>query len=114
MADLPWRDAILHVLHEASEPMHYTEIADAIAEQGLRTELGATPANSVVSTIITSLQNEVIRVSRGHYALREAAAAPAAGPVPAVEEQTDDTGLINAFGMYWSVPKSFGTPLRAS
>jgi hypothetical protein len=82
--------------------MHYTEIADAIAERGLRTNLGATPANSVVSTITASLHDEVIRVSRGHYAIRPPtnAALPVVPSTP--EEQSDDTGLINAFGMYWS------------
>ena len=58
MSDLTWRDAIQRVLAGASEPAHYTDIAEAIAEQGLRTELGATPANSVVSTITLSLQND--------------------------------------------------------
>jgi hypothetical protein len=55
--------------------MHYTDIAEAIAEQQLRTELGATPASTVSSTITTSLNNEgedspFIRVARGQYALR--------------------------------------------
>jgi hypothetical protein len=69
MPDLGWRDAILRVLNEAAEPMHYTAIAEAIATQGLRSELGATPATSVASIISTSLQNDgrdspFVRVSR--------------------------------------------------
>jgi HB1, ASXL, restriction endonuclease HTH domain len=102
MPELTWADAVLQVLRESSDPMHYTEIADAIAERGLRTNLGATPANSVVSTITTSLHDEVIRVSRGHYAIRPPTSASLPAVSSAPEEQSDDTGLINAFGMYWS------------
>ena len=36
MADLSWRDAIIKVLQEATEPLHCTEIAMRVAEQGLR------------------------------------------------------------------------------
>ena len=75
MADLSWRDAILRVLQDRSEPMHYTAIAEAIAEQELRSEFGATPAASVAATISVSLQNEgagcpFVRIARGTYALR--------------------------------------------
>ena len=56
--------------------MLYTSIAEAIAEQQLRTELGATPAATVNATITTSMNNEgeaspFQRVSRGlmHCAL---------------------------------------------
>jgi len=44
MPDLSWREAISQVRGVASEPMHYTEIAEAIAEQGLKTEVGTKPA----------------------------------------------------------------------
>lgn len=101
MADLTWRDAILAILKSSSEPMHYAAIAEAIAERGLRSELGATPASSVSATIVTQLQKEVVRVTRGYYAL-----APGKGPARSVKVQADaevdDTGLINAFGTYWT------------
>lgn len=102
MADLTWRDAILRVLRGASEAMHYTEVAEAIAEQGLRSDLGATPATSVSATIAAQLEREVVRVSRGYYAL-----APSAGGATRLSEsppdsESDETGLINAFGMYWA------------
>jgi hypothetical protein len=101
LADLTWRDAILEILKGSSEPMHYAAIAEAIAEQGLRSDLGATPATSVSATIAAQLQKEVVRVTRGYYAL-----APGKGPLrpakPAIDSEPDDTGLINAFGMYWA------------
>ncbi|MEX8503566.1 MAG: HTH domain-containing protein [Leptothrix ochracea] len=110
MPNLSWRDAITTVLRGSTEAMHYTEIAEAIAKQELRTEFGATPAASVNSIISVSIQNEgndspFIRVDRGRYWLRtppstqpQAAGIPEQHPVP----EPDETGLINAFGMYWS------------
>src|SRR3989442_101561 len=87
--------------------MHYTEIAEAIAGRGLRSEFGATPAASVNATISVSLQNEgasspFLRVGRGVYALRTPGGQPRPSVSPPQEEEPDDTGLINAFGMYWA------------
>ena len=81
MPDYSWRDAIMKVLEGSSESMHYAEIAEAIAEQGLRTDFGATPAASVNSIISTSINNEVIdspfvRVGRGRYSLRKRVDSP--------------------------------------
>jgi len=45
--NLGWREAIIEVLKAAAEPLHYTDIAEQIAEQGLRSDFGATPAASV-------------------------------------------------------------------
>ena len=127
MPDPSWRDAIKQVLQSSPEPMHYTAIAEAIAEQQLRTEFGATPAATVTSTVSTSLQAEgtnspFIRVDKGRYWLRslvqdstgQAGQAQPAEP-PSIGATTE-TGLINAFGMYWSrnnvlwtaVPKILG------
>ncbi len=105
MPELGWRDAIVRVLQGSMEPLHYTDIAEAIAEQRLRTEFGATPAASVNAIISVSIQNEgeespFIRVGRGLYGLRDGSIAQPQ-PQPAAVEP-DDTGLINAFGMYWS------------
>jgi len=104
MPDLNWRDAIIRVLQGRSDPMHYPDIAEAIAKQGLKREFGATPAASVNRTITQSIKNEgenspFIRAAPGLYALRN----PTAPPTPVVEapEEPDETGLIKAFGMYW-------------
>lgn len=110
MQNLSWRDAIIKILENSSEAMHYADIAEAIAEQQLRADTGATPATSVNVTISLSLQNDginspFIRVDRGRYWLRHLVQNPA--PQASVLDQqitseSDETGLINAFGMYWS------------
>lgn len=102
MGYLTWGDAIVRVLSQAKAPMHYSEIADAIAEQELRDDLGATPANSVAATIAQQLQNKVTRVSRGYYTLIPPVQPVSQVSAAQIQDEADDTGLINAFGMYWS------------
>lgn len=103
---LSWRDAIIRVLSDANGPMHYSDIADAIAERELRQELGATPANSVNGCIFVSMQREgdrspFVRLSRGMYALRQGNGL-VTDSRSVDESEADETGLINAFGMYWA------------
>jgi hypothetical protein len=108
VADLSWRDAILKVLEGSAESMHYSEIAGAVAEQGLRTDFGATPAATVNSVISTSINNEgknspFVRLERGRYSLRKLDPNTIVGQnAVAVSPAADDTGLINAFGMFWA------------
>lgn len=108
MPELSWRDAITNVLQGRAEPMRYTDIAEAISEQALRTEIGATPATSVNATISLSLQNEgehspFMRTGRGYYSLRTRSGMPLQPQVSELtSEEPAETGLINAFGMYWA------------
>ena len=103
MAELAWREAIIEVLPANGEPMHYTEIALAILDQGLKTTVGATPAASVSTALHLSLQKEAnaspfVKVSRGFYALR---VPKTKAPLVEEPEATEESGFINAFGMYW-------------
>jgi hypothetical protein len=113
MGDYSWREAAMLVLEKEGAPMHYADIAQAIAEMGLRSEFGATPATAVNVAISTSLKADgedspFIRVSRGVYGLRHPASAkpepdhPTVGAEPgSMEDEDAGAGLINAFGMYW-------------
>ena|SRR5579863_7164245 len=116
--NLNWKDAIVQVLEKAGGPLHYTEIAQQIAESRLRTDLGATPASTVSSQITTSIQKDpespFIRVGRGLYALRNL---PGGADIRATEvvgstvaatalaEQIATTGLVNALGIFWDRSK---------
>jgi len=99
---IEWKDAIITVLRDAKEPMHYAEIAAQIAQRSLREDLGATPPSTVVSIITTSLKNDgdkspFFRTSRGYYSEQQA-------PVLEQEseaETSEASGLVNAFGMFW-------------
>lgn len=123
MRDMAWKDAIVQVLKNTSDPMHYTEIAEAIAEQELRSDFGATPAASVAAAITMSMQKDgtecpFLRISRGYYSLKESEETLTISPAgeSEQEEENEETSLINAFGMYWrrdyvywaSVPKMLG------
>lgn len=100
-----WDDAIQKVLATADRALHYAEIAEQIASQGLRTKLGANPAATVASTISKSLQDEASpfqRTGRGEYALKHdpRAHAPDIADV-AQQEDISETGALRAFGMFW-------------
>lgn len=104
-----WRDAAVVVLQSQQTAMHYTDIAEAIAEKQLRSEFGATPATAVNVAITQSINNDgdaspFVRVARGVYALRHRADStpPATATTEPESKELDETGLINAFGMYWS------------
>lgn len=107
MTELSWLDAIVKVLEGAKEPLHYTQIAEEVAQQGLRENLGATPASTVAAQLSISLksdgdQSPFERVSRGVYRLRgQAPKVPLEAVISTEEEDEPETGLINAFGMYW-------------
>ena len=119
---LGWREAIIQVLTESPEPMHYDASLNKSNTHNC-VAFGATPANTVNVTISTSIAKEGAksifeRVGRGVYRMR---AVPIAGPLTpkaqvALAEEVaekealladdmgagDSAGLINAFGMYWS------------
>jgi hypothetical protein len=107
MPQMAWKDAIIHVLSNADDSMHYADIADEIAARGLRKDIGATPANTVATIISTSIQNEqddspFVRVARGQYSLRHPGKHSVEEAVePIIERDIEEAGLINAFGMYW-------------
>jgi len=71
MKELGWKEAIVKALEKKNEPMHYTDIAQVIADEGLKRKFGATPAASVASTISLSLNNDgdktpFVKVSRAY------------------------------------------------
>lgn len=70
--DMPWYNAIIKVLKEAGTAMHYKEIAEEIVSQGLRSNVGTTPATSVSVSLNASLKQDgektpFRRVARGEY-----------------------------------------------
>lgn len=102
---MEWKEAILRVLKDSDEPMHYSDIADAIAEKGYRgpNELGATPASTVSAVIGTSLRGEetpFVRVTMGYYSLKNKPQ-----PTEPINAVTETSGIINALGMFWSRSK---------
>src|SRR5215207_8667980 len=102
MADRSWKSAIIEVLTEAKEPLHYREITERILTRGLKTTDGATPDATVGAQITASIKHDgvvspFIKVGKGTFALRP----PASQPAQIEPEQDGADEVIRAFGMYW-------------
>ena len=81
--------------------MHYTDIAEQIAELGLRKSVGATPAISVSTALNLSIKNDsnspFLRLGGGMYSLKNT------GPNndAALEADASEQILIQSIGMFW-------------
>lgn len=105
-------EAIIKVLEDSDVPLHYTEIAEQIVEDHLRSSVGATPASTVVAYISSSIKENgsnspFVRVNRGEYSLRSKFEGPfkELGSEMGTEEElsaaTETGPIVQAFGMYW-------------
>jgi hypothetical protein len=112
MRELTWRKAIDKVLSSSATPLHYNEITERIISEGLRKNLGATPAATVNAQISASIKHDgesspYIRVSKGTFAMRSQAARgsiiePKLTPdVAESEESEEQYEIITSFGMFW-------------
>lgn len=110
--ELTWRKAIDNVLGSSSTPLHYNEIAERIISEGLRQNVGATPAATVNAQISSSIKHDgdsspYVRVGKGTFALRSAAidipvVSPKLTPDVLESEETEEQyEIISSFGMFW-------------
>jgi hypothetical protein len=115
MAELKWKEAIVKVFEEEEKALHYTRIAEIIAEKGYRTSLGATPSDTVSVNLTTDIninkhKSIFARVDKGIYILRKFLnddAQTLDGSTKGIfqtEEPLpkDRLRIINAYGIYWS------------
>lgn len=118
MADLKWKEAIKKVLEEERKSLHYTLIAELIAERGYRKSLGATPQDTVNANLTTDInankeKSIFAKVDRGIYILRKFL--DDSSQLLTDDEETKETDtsnetkstkpkkkIINAFGIYWN------------
>jgi len=126
-AELTWRKAIDRVLGSSPTPLHYNEITERIISEGLRKNLGATPAATVNAQISSSIKHDgdsspYIRVSKGTFAMRDGSSdalvvsAKLTPDVSESEESEEQYEIITSFGMFWrkeaiewaSTPKLLG------
>jgi hypothetical protein len=115
MTELKWKEAIAKVLEEEKKALHYTEIAELIAERGYRKSLGATPQDTVSANLTTDINTNkeksiFAKVDRGMYILRKFLNDQSQLLIEELEPQVDITikatkqknKIINAFGIYWN------------
>ncbi len=127
MRELTWKKAIDKVLSSSSTPLHYNEITERIISEGLRKNLGATPAATVNAQISASIKHDgdaspYVRVAKGTFAMRSQTAdvstiTPKLTPdIAESEESEEQYEIITSFGMFWrkeaiewnSTPKLLG------
>lgn len=103
MSDMNWADAIRKVLREAGEPLHYAEIADIIAQEGLVKSRGATPDKTVNARLGTMINGgeKIEKKKRGYYVLPEVARRLKEAEAEEAESQEDTQVRISAYGLYW-------------
>ena len=115
MSDLKWKVAIEKVLNEEKRQLHYTEIAELIAERGYRKSLGATPQDTVSANLTTDIntnkENSIFaKVDKGFYILRKflretAEIIPEETEAIIIDDkivEVENYKIINAFGIYWN------------
>ena len=115
MADLKWKEAIEKVLNEEKKQLHYTEIAELIAERGYRKSLGATPQDTVSANLTTDINTNkdksiFAKVDKGYYILRKFLNEIDNALIDDSEPQfinekivtKENHKIVNAFGIYWN------------
>jgi hypothetical protein len=104
MSEQSWKSAIITVLTESTEPLHYHEITERIMTRGLRTASGATPDATVNAQISASIKHDgtaspFLRVGKGTFTLRPNDAVAQQPVIEPEVEISDD--VIRAFGIHW-------------
>ncbi len=102
-----WEAAVLEVLREAPDPLHYTEIAQRILERGFETRT-ANPqaiANKTLRDLMSARGGRRVQAidnQRGWYALAEKAQ-KFNSEIRDEEAAADDSEIIKiaAFGLFW-------------
>lgn len=113
MPDMSWKEAVERVLNENKKPMHYTAIAAEIMERRLKDSKVATPSTSANVALRLSIRNEreespFVALGNGLYSLKgidvdNVDRQPEDGDeLIQIDENENITGIIKAFGMYWS------------
>jgi hypothetical protein len=115
MVDLKWKDAIEKVLTEEKKQLHYTEIAELIAERGYRKTLGATPQDTVSANLTTDIKSKkensiFAKTNKGYYIMRKFLNQTEDVETYDYEPEIindkmvlkDSHKIINAYGIYWN------------
>ena len=112
--EMSWRKAVLQVLEEADEPLHYRDIAARILERELTRSAGKTPSDTVAG-IISRLRSDdgrldIVKSQPGYFYMR---AATDTNTVPEQEESDDELDAtdvpknlaVAAYGLHWERDK---------
>lgn len=104
-SEMTWRKAIDTVLASSASPLHYKEIAEKIISEGLRKNLGATPASTVNAQISASIKHDgelspYLRADKGIFSLRTDSIKLIFDENEASESE-EQYEIVTSFGMFW-------------
>jgi len=118
MTELKWKEAIEKVMNEEKKPLHYSEIAELIAQRGYRTSLGATPRDTVSAQITSDIKKGgsiFEKVDRGVFILKkilketndesereEVVIEKKEAQTTKKQKDNSNNKIINSFGIYWN------------
>ena len=109
MEDLKWKEAIVKILEQEKKALHYTEIAELIAERRYRKSLGATPQDTVSANLTTDIninkeKSIFAKVDKGIYILRKFLddRSQLVAEETSQKTKTEKFRIINSFGIYWN------------
>lgn len=112
-SELTWRKAIDKVLGASAIPLHYNEISERIIAEGLRQNIGATPAATVNAQISVSIQKDglaspYVRVDKGTFTMAQDYVQPALQKKPKLTPDVSEFleteaqyEIVSSFGMFW-------------
>ncbi len=107
---MTWIEAIVKVLEDSPEPLHYTNIAEEIVRKGLRKKVGATPARTVNGMLTDSIKSEgdsspfIGSNKKGMYTLRRQGDSDGGSVLPNSLQkpmQEEPNPILTSFGMFW-------------
>ena len=108
--ELTWKKAINKVLSSSSKPLHYNEITERIIAEGLRNNLGATPAATVCAQISTSIKHKkqdspYIRAGKGIFTIKDNSKTvitkESTSEILESETEEEQYAIVTSFGMFW-------------
>lgn len=114
--EISWREAVLQVLEEADEPLHYRDIAAKILnpDSGSKRSAGKTPSDTVAG-IISRLRSDegrldIVKSQPGYFHIRAEADASAAPEQEEPDDALDATDVprnlaVAAYGLHWERDK---------
>ena len=112
-SEMTWEEAILTVLQDAGQPLHYQRITEIIGERRLRNVAVSTPANTVNSILNRIVNDEedsrIHRVGRGIFEVMDSSDSllelSLEDDVDLTEGNEDSEVRVHAFGLYWDKDK---------
>jgi len=98
-----WKDAVLQVLKEANEALHYKDITEKIVEQGIRDLSGEIPEKTVAGTLWRLVKEEerVMAEGGGKYRIIEDGAQIPSGESNAQSDRDLKYATFASYGLYW-------------